>query len=360
MSAMRSSAPTAAPGPGAYPLLLADIGGTNARFAWVAQAGAPVEQVRTLPVAAHPGPAAAVRAYLDALREPDGRRGSPPACAAFAVATPVTGDEVRFTNSAWTFSIDALRRELGLARLAVVNDFEALARALPGLAPAQWQRLGGPLPRSFADAPHGSVLAVLGPGTGLGVGAVLRTGCGWQALPAEGGHATLAAADSLQAEVIAHLRREYAHVSAERVLSGPGLPRLQTALAAALGRPAPPAMTPAEVVAAALRHGDALAGRTLDLFAAFLGGFAGDLALTLGARGGVFVGGGVVPRFAERVVAAGFRAHFEAKGRFAAYLAEIPTLLVTDTLAALGGARLAAEEDGRLHAALAPDIHPAP
>lgn len=346
MTATSPGRPAAPPVPCAYPLLLADIGGTNARFAWVAEAGAPIERLRTLPVATYAGPAAAVRAYLDALCEPDGRHGPPPARAAFAVATPVTGDEVRFINSAWTFSIEALRRELGLARLAVVNDFEALARALPGLAPAQWQRLGGPEPRPFADAPRGTVLAVLGPGTGLGVGAVLRTDRGWQALPAEGGHATLAAADSLQAEVIAHLRRDYAHVSAERVLSGPGLPRLQAALAAVLGRPAPRTLTPAEVVAAAQQQGDELAGRTLDLFAAFLGGFAGDLALTLGARGGVFVGGGVVPRFAGRVVAAGFRAHFEAKGRFAGYLAAIPTMLVTDTLAALGGARQAAEEVG--------------
>jgi glucokinase len=327
-----------------HPLLLADIGGTNARLAWVAHAQAGIEQVQTLPVAAHRGPAQAVQTYLQGLQRELGARFQPPASAALAVATPVAGDAVRFTNSAWSFSIEALRRELGLAQLVVVNDFEALARALPGLGPAQWRRLGGPPPRAAAEVSCGTVLAVLGPGTGLGVAAVLRTRNGWQALPAEGGHATLAAADALQAEVIAHVRREYAHVSAERLLCGPGLVLLHAALAAVRGVPVRPAMTPAQIVAAAQQHGDELAGHTLDLFAAFLGGFAGNLALTLGARGGVFVGGGVVPRFADRVVGAGFRAHFEAKGRFAGYLAAIPTLLVTDTLAALAGARLAADE----------------
>ena len=347
MTAMRKrpcgSTPRAQAG---YPLLLADIGGTHARLAWVAEASAPIAQVRTLPVAEHAGPEAAVRAYLESLCEAGGKseRALRPVRAALAVATPLAGDEVRFTNSTWTFSIAALQRALTLGELRVLNDFEALALALPGLRPAQTRPLGGPPPAPLDEAARGTVLAVLGPGTGLGVAAVVRTPSGWQALPAEGGHVTLAARDALQAEVIAYLRREVDHVSAERVLCGSGLPRLRTALAAVLGQSAPPPMTPAELVAAA-QQDDPLAGRTLDLFIAFLGGFAGDLALTLGARGGVFIGGGVVPRFADRVAAAGFRAHFEAKGRFADYLAAIPTLLITDTLTALEGARRAAEED---------------
>lgn len=330
---------------GGYPHLLADIGGTNARLAWVEGPESPIAHVQTLPVAAHATPADAVRAYLQTLGAAMAERWRPPRRAAFAVATPVTGDAVRFTNSPWSFSIEALRRELGLERLVVVNDFEALALALPGLAPTQWRTLGGPAPQPLDSAPRGTVLAVLGPGTGLGVASVLRTASGWQALPGEGGHATLAAADDLQAEVIARVRREHAHVSAERLLSGTGLPLLHRALAAVLGRPEPAQASAAAIVQAAQQDDDELAGRTLDLFAAFLGGFAGDLALTLGARGGVFVGGGVVPRFADRVIAAGFRARFEAKGRFAGYLSAVPTMLITDTLAALGGARLALAQD---------------
>lgn len=335
-----SAAGPAVAGPGGHPRLLADIGGTNARFAWVDQPGGCPTDVHTLAVAGYTGVAQAARAYLGHLQGEHRARGqawTAPRQAVFAVATPVSGDGVHFTNSRWSFSIEALRQELGLQALVVVNDFEALALALPALSTSQWRALGGPPPQPWAQAPRGTLLAVVGPGTGLGVGAVLRTGSGWQALPAEGGHVTLAAADALQAAVIACVRREHAHVSAERLLSGPGLPLLQAALATVLGAPVPGAQAPAEVVAAA-QQGDGLAGRTLDLFAAFLGGFAGDLALTLGARGGVFIGGGVVPRFADRLVAAGFRTHFEAKGRFAAYLAAVPTLLITDTQAALGGA----------------------
>lgn len=374
LSAMGAASDPAARAHARYPLLLGDIGGTHARLAWVADAAATPSHVQTLSVADHAGPAAALQAYLQGLagraepgpaggggaasctpaagfRAPNTSSGASertlkPARAVLAVATPVFGDEVRFTNSGWRFSVEALRQALGLDALRVLNDFEALARALPGLQPGQWRTLGGPPPLPPGSAARGSVLAVLGPGTGLGVAAVVRSARGWQALPAEGGHATLAAADALQAEVIAFLRREHEHVSAERVLSGPALPQLRRALAAVLGQDEPAPMSPAELVAAAQQRGDALCARTLDLFIAFLGGFAGDLALTLGARGGVFIGGGVVPRFAERVVAAGFRAHFEAKGRMAAYLAAIPTLLITDTLAALEGARQAAEDEG--------------
>lgn len=330
--------------PGAQPCLLADIGGTNARFAWTDQHDAPPRDVQVLPVAAHADLAAAARAYLLRLQGERSARGQPFAAvqqAVFAVAASITGDAVDFTNSPWSFSIAALRQALGLQSLLVINDFEALALALPQLAASQQRALGGPPPQPYAQAPRGTLLAVLGPGTGLGVGAVLRTGQGWQALPAEGGHVTLAAADALQAEVIACVRRSHAHVSAERLLCGPGLPRLQAALATVLGAPQPGPLTPADIVAAA-EQGDTLAGRTLDLFIAFLGGFAGNLALTLGARGGVFIGGGLVPRFAKRLEAAGFRGHFEAKGRFAAYLAAVPTLLITDPLAALGGAARAA------------------
>lgn len=327
-----------------YPRLLADIGGTNARFAWVARPGDAPALLQTLPVQAHAGPAEAAWAYLDGLRAGAGAGWRAPRRAAFAVATAVRGDRIAFTNSPWTFSREAVRRALALDALAVVNDFEALAMSLPGLTPSQ-QRPIGVLPMPLhVDAAVGTVLAVVGPGTGLGVGALLRTRTGWQALPGEGGHVTLAAADALEAEVIAVVRRRHAHVSAERLLAGPGLPLLHAALGTVQGRPPAIESTPEAIVNAALGGHDRLALETLDLFCRLLGSLAGNLVLTLGARGGLYVGGGVVPHFAGHFCASDFRARFEAKGRFADYLAAVPTALITDTLAALGGVALAADE----------------
>lgn len=322
---------------------MSDIGGTNARFAWVAQAGAAPAHLQTLSVPAYSGPAEAAMAYLGDLQARLGAAFRPPRRAAFAVATAVQGDQVAFTNSRWSFSRDAVRHALGLEALVVLNDFEALALSLPHLHPAQW-RAHGAVPAA-ADAPVGTVLAVVGPGTGLGVGAVLRTPTGWHALPGEGGHATLAAGDDLESEVIAVVRRTYPHVSAERLLSGIGLPVLHAALAEVRGLGDVPA-TGAEAIVAAAATGDALAAASLELFCALLGGFAGNVALTLGARGGLFVGGGIVPRFADRFFASAFRERFEAKGRFRDYLAPVPTALIVDTHAALSGAALAADLTG--------------
>lgn len=328
-----------------YPRLVADIGGTNARFAWLAAPGDGPAHERTLPVAGHAGPAEAARHYLDGLAAALGAAWQPPRRAALAVATPVTGDDVVFTNSHWRFSRRVLQQALGLQALAVLNDFEALALALPHLGEAQLRRHAQP-PwaglMGMEQAPVGTVLAVVGPGTGLGVGAVVRSAAGWMALPGEGGHVTLAAGTALEAAVIAVVQREYPHVSAERLLSGSGLPLLQSALATVQGRalPAPTegVIDAAHIVHAAEVQGDALAIDTLALFCALLGSFAGNVVLTLGARGGLFVGGGVLPRFAERFFASEFRSRFEAKGRFSAYLAAVPSALITDTHAALLGA----------------------
>jgi glucokinase len=317
-------------GAAALPWLVADVGGTNARFGWVEDPARGVEQVRQFPVAATAGLAEALRRYLSDL--PAAAR---PRRAAIAVATAVRGDRVEFTNSAWAFSVAELQSTLGLDSLQVLNDFEALALSLPRLSPAQWRAHGAP-PMAAGT------LAVIGPGTGLGVGAVTRTEAGWVGLPGEGGHATLAPTDDVESEILRHARGRHAHVSAERLLSGIGLPLLHEAVALAEGRGAPQTVTARQLVEAALA-GDAACGRTLDHFCALLGGFAGDVALTLGA-GAVFIGGGIVPRLGERFFASRFRERFEAKGRFQPYLAAIPTALITDTLAALGGAAFAIEQ----------------
>ena len=315
----------------ALPWLVADVGGTNARFGWVDDPSATVRHVRTMPVAEYGGPAEAVAAYLAALPPlPDGRAQPRPRRSAWALATALDGDWVELTNGHWRFSRQALKAALNLEELRLLNDFEALALSLPHLQASQL--------RAHAAVPRAQgVLAVIGPGTGLGVAAVVQTRDGWTALPGEGGHATLAATDDLEAQVLAEVRRHFEHVSAERLLSGIGLPVLHRAVCALAGVPGQDLTAP-QIVEAGMQGADSLCERTLDLFCALLGSFAGNVALTLGARGGVYIGGGIVPRLGERFFQSSFRERFEAKGRFRSYLAEIPTAVITDTLAALTGA----------------------
>ena len=322
-----------APLPAAAPWLVADIGGTNARFGWVDAPGAPVRHVRTLPTAGHAGPAEAAQAYLQALRAEFGAAWPAPRAAAIAVATSVTGDLVSYTNGPWRFSRAALPAALGVRTARVLNDFEALALALPGLRPGQFRAHAQP------PQPRG-VLAVVGPGTGLGVGAAVQTPVGWQALPGEGGHATLAPTDDEESRLLAQVRQWHAHVSGERLLSGIGLPVLHRAVCALAGAPDPGLATP-QIIERGLAGGDALARRTLGHFCALLGGFCGSVALTLGARGGLYIGGGIVPRLGDFFFDSAFRARFEAKGRFSAYLAQVPTAVITDTEVALQGAAAA-------------------
>jgi glucokinase len=314
--------------------LVADIGGTNARFGWAV--GHEVRHVCTLPVAQYPRLADAVLAYVQQVRQALAGKFEPPQAAALAVATPVTGDQVSFTNSPWSFSASALQQELGLPRLVVINDFEAQALSLPYLSAQQMRPISG-VPRAEG------VLAVVGPGTGLGVGAVVRTRSGWQALPGEGGHATVSAADEFEACIVERVRRMHGHASAERLLSGVGLPSLYRAVAEETGVVARE-LSAADIVNAGLDGSEAACSRTIDVFCAMLGCFAGNVALTLGARGGVFIGGGIVPRLGARFDASAFRERFVAKGRFRDYLQAIPLAVITDTLAALTGAAAAAAE----------------
>ncbi|WP_273488668.1 glucokinase [Roseateles chitosanitabidus] len=322
-----------------YPWLVADIGGSNARFAWVDGPGQPVQHVRKLPVAQYESLSAAAQAYLKELAGLG--LAARPRRASLALATAIDGDRVELTNSHWTFSRSQLQADLGLDELRLLNDFEALALSLPGLRPDQVAAVPGPA----RSAPSGT-LAVIGPGTGLGVGGVVETSGGWVALPGEGGHMTLAPANDYESELLSVARREFPHVSAERFLSGIGLPTLHAAVATVAGQPDAPRLTAEQIVERAL-GGDALCGKTMDQFCAFLGGFAGSVALTLGARGGVYIGGGIVPRLGARFFASEFRARFEAKGRFASYLAGVPCVLITDTLTALDGAAFALEQSVR-------------
>lgn len=321
------------------PWLVADIGGTNARFGWVEDDSQRVQRVRTLPVAQYRGIDDAVRAYLAAVQQDLGAGFRPPQQAAFAMATPITGDAVTFTNSHWRFSHAALRADLGLQTLLLLNDFEALALSLP--------RLGADQLRAHrAMSPATGTLAVIGPGTGLGVGAVVPTRRGWVPVSGEGGHATLAPADDFEADLLRHARAGHPHVSAERFLSGIGLPTLHAAVSAVLGS-ASEELAAEAIVEHGLKGDDPLCSRTIDAFCALLGSFAGNVALTLGARGGVYIGGGIVPRLGDRFFASAFRERFEAKGRFRAYLEQVPTAVIIDTLAALSGAAQAIAQHER-------------
>lgn len=307
------------------PRLLADVGGTNVRFA-IQRPGEQPSSPGVLSADAFATLADAARAYLADVDLADR-----PRIAAFAVASPVVGDRVDMTNRNWSFSIDALRRKLRVDRLLVVNDLEAVALALPVLDAADLVRIGQGTAQP--DAPSG----VVAPGTGLGMAGLIPRDGGHIALASEGGHATMSAADEAEDAVIAWLRRDLGHVSAERVLSGPGLVNLRRALAAIRGLPDEPELTPAEIGRRALAGTHPLARATAEMFSGMLGTVAGNLALTLGARGGIYIAGGVVPRLRTAFDRERFRRRFEDKGRFQPYLASIPTWLVTHKTPALLG-----------------------
>lgn len=319
--------------PNAIPVLIADIGGTNARFAIDRGHGA--ECAIILRCADYPDPAAAARAYLERANwdEPIKR-------AAFAVAAPVQDDWVAVTNNHWRFSIAATQAELQLERLEIVNDFAAQALALPYLGAAERFAVQ---PSQIGANPKGTKVAI-GPGTGLGIAGLAQVGAQWIALPGEGGHASLAPQDAREDAVVGFLRKEFAHVSAERVLSGPGLSNLYRALSTLEGK-ASETLAPADVTVRALQRSCPVCVEALDMFFAILGGVAGDVALLLGAVGGVYITGGIVPRMPEALAASRFRRRFEAKGRSSHYPKRIPTWVVMHpTPAFLGLAAVARTE----------------
>jgi glucokinase len=291
--------------------LLADIGGTNARFVRLSAAGELVSPL-TLPVVNFARFEDAILAYLNQTGGADVRH------AAIAIANPVDGDWVQMTNHHWSFSIEQLRLALGFDTLLVVNDFTALAMALPRLEASQLMQIGGGKAKSRA------MIGLVGPGTGLGVSGLLPMEERWVALGSEGGHVTFAPANTIERDIHAVVEAKFGHVSAERLLSGAGLVLIYQFF---VGREI--AITAADITQAAEAGRDEIAIKTVDIFLGMLGGFAGNVALTYGALGGVYIGGGIVPRLAWRIANSPFRARFEAKGRFQQYLSEIPTYLIT-------------------------------
>jgi glucokinase len=321
------------------PRLLADIGGTNARFALEIAPGR-IEQIRVLACAEHATLAQALAAYL-ALPPVAALLPGPVRHAAIAIANPVVGDLVRMTNHHWEFSIAALKREAGFATLLVVNDFSALAYALPHLSEDQKHQVGG------GTAQSGNPIGLIGAGTGLGVSGLIPSAEGWTALRSEGGHVTFSPANAVELAILQFAWTRFEHVSAERLMSGAGLELIYSALAAHLGRPDEQLAAP-EIVARAGQNCP-LCDQVVEAFCGMLGTVAGNLAVTLGAQGGVYIGGGIVPRLGARFATSSFRRRFEQKGRFVHYLSQVPTWVITAEYPAfIGVSALLREELGEL------------
>jgi glucokinase len=309
--------------------LIADVGATNARFALLGATGE-IERVRVLACADYPSIGNAIEAYLgqEQALTPSGTQR--PRAAALAIAGPVTGERVALTNHPWSFAIGELRRRLSVDRLLVVNDFTAVAAAITHLKSNDSNAVGGG--SAVAAAPIG----VIGPGSGLGVGGLIPMGDRWFALSGEGGHATMAPATARESIVLDHMRPRFDHVSAERLLSGSGLVNLYNTLAQIDGVPAA-SYSPAQIADPQIGEQEPHCREAVEMFCAMLGTIASNLALTLGARGGVYIAGGIVPKLGPRFAASAFRDRFEDKGRMRPFLTAIPTYVITHPFPAFLG-----------------------
>jgi len=304
--------------------LIADIGGTNTRCALV-EDGTRITAVRELRNSRFSGLSEALLHYLAQVGRPQRLRH-----AALSVAAPILTDQVHMVNIDWAFSRSSLARTLGVERLYVVNDFTAKAWALLRLKPTDLAPLSDGLAQPRASR------IVLGPGTGLGTGVLVPTDNGsWVAVAAEGGHATLAAANDREAEVISAARRRVGHVSAERLISGPGLALLYSVLAE-VEDTLVAERSPAEITALA-RQGDAHALASLGMFFELLATFASNLALSVSAHGGIYLGGGILPRVLDLLQASGFNERFIDKGRYRDFLQRMPVYVITHEYPAFPG-----------------------
>src|SRR5687767_9623468 len=327
----------------AHPRLIADIGGTYARFALEVAPGV-FEQKVSMRCADHADFHAAVTAYLASL--PKGRVHD----CAVAIANPVSGDHVQMTNYHWQFSIEEMRERLKLDNLVVVNDFTALAMALPQLLPHQRRQVGGGTP-----APR-SVLGLIGAGSGLGVSGLIPADEGWIALGTEGGHASFAPRNDREIAILRYAWQHLPHVSFERLLSGPGIELIYRALAQLSGQPDLGLDAP-DITHRALVGHDPLCLDVIESFCTILGTAAANLAVTQGALGGIYIGGGIVPRLGAHFDKSGFRARFEEKGRFSDYMKAIPTYVITaEDVTFMGAAEILRAQLGGLEAAEAATI----
>lgn len=306
--------------------LIADIGATNARFALANAQGYFNEKI--LKCADYLGPVEAAQAYLNMVKPEETLRA-----ASIAIAGAVIGDRIAMVNNHWDFSIEATRKALGFERFTLMNDFKAIALAIPHLKAQGVRQTGEGKARMHAP------IGVIGPGTGLGVASLVWDGARYIAVPGEGGHVTMPPVTSREFDLFQTMIREkgYHHISAERVSSGKGLVNVYNALRALDGRDDLPERTPEEISRAALDGSCPLCKEALTMMIAFLGRIAGNLALTLGAHGGIYIAGGIVRQLGEFFYRSDFRRQFLSKGRLEEYLAPIPTFVITHDFPAFVG-----------------------
>jgi glucokinase len=303
--------------------LVADIGGTNARFA-LFHPDQSIHSLRVLACADYPDIVAAVQAYMAMIGVSNIKE------AAFAIANPIDGDRIEMTNHNWAFSIGATRRALGLSRLTFKNDFTALAMSIPSLVESELRQIGGE-PRTERRA-----LAVLGPGTGLGVSGLIRDGDNWVTLEGEGGHVSVSPANPRECDILQVCWAKYSHVSAERLVSGMGLQNLYQAICTLENIEAKD-FSPADITMLGQHAENRQCEEALSVFCGLLGSVAGNLVLTLGAFDGVYIGGGIVPRLGDYFDQSTFRERFEAKGRFSKHLIKVPAYVIQADNPALVG-----------------------
>ncbi len=306
------------------PRLIADLGSTFVRFA-IEVAPREYAHIASLKLSDYPDFHASVAAYLQSIGSPAVQH------AAMAVANPVEGDQIRMTNYHWQFSIEEERQRLNLRTLVVVNDFTALAMTVPNLRTEEIRKVGG------GEAAEGSVLGVIGAGSGLGVSGVIPAEHGWVALGTEGGHTSFSPRNEREISILEFAWREFSHVSFERLLSGRGIELMYRALAARHSA-AVEKLAAQEIAQRAVAASDPIAEETLNTFCEILGTAAANLAVTLGARAGIYVGGAIVPRLGEFFEKSPFRQRFEDKGRFSDYLRAIPTYVIHAEQATFRGA----------------------
>lgn len=310
-----------------HPYIVADIGGTNARFGLVTQYDTDkqlftIEQQTTFPCADYPNFDAVLAAYIDQVKTPITK-------ACIAIAGPVNGDEFKMTNLSWSFSRSEIKQRFNLESFEVINDFAAQACALPYL---QAEDLIAIKPgQNHAWGTRG----IIGPGTGLGVGSLTSHNGQWVPIAGEGGHVALCPVTDIELRVLAHLQSKLGYVSAETLLCGSGLSTLHKALCDIQDINSPE-MSPADITEKA-KQGDSLSLSVLNIFFHQLGVIAGNLALTNGTTGGIYLAGGILPRMPELLKQSDFIHGFENKGAMADYNHRIPVHLITHPYPALIG-----------------------
>lgn len=314
------------------PILVADIGGTNARFALADARGKGLFQPLNLLVSDYSDIIPACREYLSRIK------GTRPSRACIAVACPVWGDRVSLTNNTWSFSIEAVQQVLGLEHLMVVNDFKALAAGVPLLGEEERTQIGS------GSAIPGRPVSVIGPGTGLGVATVAEVGNNRFVFDGEGGHVGFAPGNDREIEILRVLLKQYDRVSAERILCGEGIRVLFKTLAI-IDDVKVPDLQAADIVELANSGSNARCLEIINIFCSALGSFAGDTAMTMSSQGGVYIGGGIVPRISNLFEKSAFRERFEAKGRTSPFIKNLPTFLITTTHTALTGAASLLSDD---------------